>query len=368
MQEFYFRFNNLINWTCWSIIVISIIVKSLNLNDNATGFLVLGFTFLFLHYLLRLVIPIQFDYDVKKENDAFNSYINFQKILTVVFNISLALFFLGFMFKAMHWPGASILIVVSLIAMSFYFLFVKKTFQKNVILQVVLSITIFVCLIGVMFRFQHWNGTAILKYSSAFLIVISLILTLIYRKNIRKSIKRTVYILFIFSVLFVSDYLRYSFSSMNFNYSIYERTIKLEAIENKIVVNSEELLALLTSKENSPENSEEIKQLSYNIDYLLRKIDFDFHDLGFITEQIIDSPQKNDFILAKAESWMESYISKYPYWQYRYSYAKILLENKKYDKALEQAILAKKEVNNKENQMLVKKIKRAQESENKKTN
>jgi hypothetical protein len=355
IQEFYFRFNNIINWACWSLILLSVFFRSFGFEFSSV-IMFFGFTFLFIHTLMKLVIPVQFDFDVKKENDAFNSYVNFQKILAVIFNVSLALFFLGFMFKAQHWPFAGILIIVSLFIMAFYFLFVKKTHNKNTFLQVILSLTIFVCLFGIMFRFQNWEGSSLLKYCSAILILISTILTILYRENIRKSIQKTVYILFMLSLLFISEYLRHSISVLNFSYSYYSESKKTNLIVVELYQKSERFIEIINDNKNYEENQKEVHVITDKIDSLLFKVNSLFHNLNLIINETANSTIQDEYILNKVEFWAKNQCIADPYWESKMAYASILIKNKKYEEALKYAISAKKERNNEESRKMIKKI------------
>ncbi|MEN8251441.1 MAG: hypothetical protein ABFS32_21125, partial [Bacteroidota bacterium] len=84
MQEFYYRVNATIHWVCWSMIIVALFLRTFAMPGGEL-IMVLGFLFLFLHYLLNLFIPVQFDYEIKNVDDAFGANLAFHKILAYLF-------------------------------------------------------------------------------------------------------------------------------------------------------------------------------------------------------------------------------------------------------------------------------------------
>ena len=94
----------------------------------------LGFLWLATSVLLAFVIIAESIYDLIKKT---NNYLLFENFLIFCF-------FLGMLFKTMHWPGASLLLIFSVLLLTFHFLHqmfhvVKSNFQKNKALTIIFA-------------------------------------------------------------------------------------------------------------------------------------------------------------------------------------------------------------------------------------
>ena len=92
-----------------------------------------------------------------------------------------ALFMIGILFKLQHWPGASPILVMASFAFTFLFipaLVISKIKNKDntkVLLIFILGcVALFVCILGIIFKIQHYTG------ASPLLIVGSLLLTTVF--------------------------------------------------------------------------------------------------------------------------------------------------------------------------------------------
>ncbi len=82
---------------------------------------------------------------------------------------STTLMLFGCMFKIMHWPGANIMLILSVFLFCFYFLpvalianYKSQEAPKHKTLHVVTFMTFFVCMMGVIFKVLHWPGAGVL--------------------------------------------------------------------------------------------------------------------------------------------------------------------------------------------------------------
>ncbi len=83
-----------------------------------------------------------------------------EKALSIVFIISI-------IFKLMHWPGAGVLMVLSLLGLAlcyfpfgFYF-FSDKIFKtQNIGISIVFGWLLSVCIIGILFKLMYWPGSS----------------------------------------------------------------------------------------------------------------------------------------------------------------------------------------------------------------
>ena len=92
-----------------------------------------------------------------------------KKLIYYLGLISAILLLFGALFKVMHWPGASIILTVSIFIYSFGFLptalanvYRNQTEKGGKWLYIVSYIVFTVCLIGSLFKIQHWPGAGIL--------------------------------------------------------------------------------------------------------------------------------------------------------------------------------------------------------------
>ncbi len=86
--------------------------------------------------------------------------------------ISVAVLLIGMVFKKFHWPGASILILISgLGVLAFYVAFViagPKPLAKGIekTSAIVGGLAMCIVAIGMVMKIQHWAGASILVYIS----------------------------------------------------------------------------------------------------------------------------------------------------------------------------------------------------------
>lgn len=103
----------------------------------------------------------------------FKNYYAMKKLMIVSGTFSAAAFVMGSLFKAMYWPGASILLVLAILTMTFVFLpllFVLKNREvktargKWVLASGILTGILYA--LSVLFAIQHWPGGKILWFST----------------------------------------------------------------------------------------------------------------------------------------------------------------------------------------------------------
>lgn len=199
MQEFYYRTNTIIHWVCWSMIFSALLLRTFGI-QGGVEIMIIGFLLLFLHYLMNLFIPVQFDYEIKNSDDAYGLAIKFHTILAYLFKIALALFFMGYMLKAFHLPYAGLLLYVSIFMMGTYFLIVPKLKKGSSWIGYVLGISILVFLLTAFSKFMYLPSTRYLYVLLVPLVFASVIITYLKRNQIRSLIKRIILILFLITL------------------------------------------------------------------------------------------------------------------------------------------------------------------------
>lgn len=103
----------------------------------------------------------------------FKNYYAMKKLMIVSGTCAAAAFVLGSMFKAMHWPGASVLICLAIITFTFIFIpslyVIKSKETKTTRAKLVLAsgtLTGILYSLAVLFAIQHWPGVRILWFST----------------------------------------------------------------------------------------------------------------------------------------------------------------------------------------------------------
>jgi hypothetical protein len=92
-----------------------------------------------------------------------------KKLIYISGIVSANMMLLGSMFKVMHWPGAGILLTLSIFILCFIFLpfalissYKNSSPHKYGLLYVVTYFVFFIVFTGALFKVQHWPGAAIL--------------------------------------------------------------------------------------------------------------------------------------------------------------------------------------------------------------
>lgn len=129
----------------------------------------------------------------------------------------IAFVFVGLLFKTMHWPGAGIILTLSLLTLGcgYFFLAFKNFFsiKDNTYLRIVSTLAaLFISLMstGMVFKMMHWPGAGILLAMSLVPSMIFTMLVLItlpgsdyikWRSNDKKMFSRTLLIPWMFFLL-----------------------------------------------------------------------------------------------------------------------------------------------------------------------
>jgi len=114
----------------------------------------------------------------------FKNYHNMKRILKISSITSIILILLGAIFKSMHWNGAGVIIVLGLTFFSLIFVPLNivlklkdNTKNNNKLIIIVGFLTVSTSTIGVLFKIMHWPGANMLMISSLLLFVVIFIPT-----------------------------------------------------------------------------------------------------------------------------------------------------------------------------------------------
>lgn len=119
------------------------------------------------------------------------------KTLRVSGILSALLIFTGTLFKIMHWPGASLLLLIGMVAMAMlflplYFIIRHQTAgesNRNVVLSISGALTGVCIVCGILFKFFHWPGANVLIYTGTGLLLLGYLpvyMLTVYRKSLNR--------------------------------------------------------------------------------------------------------------------------------------------------------------------------------------
>ena len=126
---------------------------------------------------------------------------NTKKILNIV---AFGLVVIGLSFKSLHWPGSSLIIILSgIIMLLTLFMFAVKDNKEAGVsdgLNYFLAGTVALYIIGAIFKFQHWEGAGIFVIV-AYILSIAFPIILIAQKNDFKVSRQFLITFFTFFLL-----------------------------------------------------------------------------------------------------------------------------------------------------------------------
>jgi hypothetical protein len=331
VQEFYFKANKYVHSICWILIGLALILRTFSIPGGAVV-MVLGFSILFIHYLLSLFVPEEIDDNLIAKNSIKFSG-NFDIFLQKIFKFSLGLFFLGNLFKTIHWPGGGVLLILGLILMSLFFLFVKKTAGEKKWLGWFMSFTLSLSFVSLMFKLQHWEGASMLYYAATSLIIILSVLTYYHRNLFRPMLKKTVFLVLFFSLIMRIDIVAFGILHLNFNKNAVQ-IFKKESYFRQ-VLHSTKYSNLQTGRDSLK------NELNEMTTYLLYESPTRF-DANYLNEFSweIYSYYNDSLILNEALIWCGKSIEIKPSYENLDTYASLLFKLKRFEEAEQYAVKA----------------------------
>jgi hypothetical protein len=120
----------------------------------------------------------------------------FGKVLFIVGYILLAILLIGFTFKALHWPGSNMAVLMSLMLFAYWFLavavvkaFAEKPFSGlNITKSFVGGISGMFLSVGLLFKLMHWPGATITLVLGGILLIAFIILFFLNRMKSKKEL------------------------------------------------------------------------------------------------------------------------------------------------------------------------------------
>lgn len=334
-QEFYFSIETKVFYFIWISIVSCFILRSFSFNGVLSqAFIVVSFLIIFIHYLLSLFIPEKLD-DSEINDSVFISGNRNKIIFKKLYKIALAVFFLGLMFKMMHFPGAGMLLVTGSFLLALNFIFTQKTKNNNRILGAIFRFSFGSVIIGGIFFIMHWPGAGSLRIITILALITSLILVFVVKNQLLQTTRNITFTFAILGFLMQFSFFRFAFTTLSFNLPVYREKMEVSNILGKIINPDDG--GYVYAKTKSDVDS--LKVYMTKTDAILDKVSP--HDLNDYC-RVITENQTDTTVLNHNLKWINWIISKDNYFLHYFTKIKVLMKLKKYSEALEQINLVEK--------------------------
>jgi hypothetical protein len=327
-QEFYFKIESKVFYFIIISVSLCFILRSFDINENiAGGVIVLSFFIVFLHYILSLFIPEKLE-DEEISESIFISGNRNKIALKKLYKISLAILFLGLMFKIMHFKGAGLLLVIGIFLLAIYFIMGQKTKNNNKILGLIYRSSFSLSIIGGMFYIMYWPGSGFIRILGNSLLLISFILLFRFKNQLLQSTKNITITLTILGVLLQFSLFRFALSTLSFNYPVYLEKMEMDRIKSKLIDSKN--IGYVDAKSKSELDS--LKSYMIKNDKYLQKIGA--HNLNEYCRIILEN-QTDTTILNHGLKWSNWIIVDDPYYSHYLLNIEYLIKLKYYKEALE---------------------------------
>ncbi len=321
-QEFYFRVKKYVNYSSWIFIGLALLLKSFRI-PLANLVMLVGLLQLLFHAFLSLAVPVHITWLEKSKDDVYGSQSRFPKILENALKLGLALFYVGYLNKAMHWPGGTFFVVMGFMAMIFYFIFARKTTGGPRWISHLFSAAMATGLTALLFKTNHWTGSTPVYYLSLGLLSVSTVFAIIHYRSIRPVISRGIYIVTISVVLFFFPFSRWALTHMSLSYSQYEIESEIGKFEQDFY------LPITDGGLADAAKPEDIAELRARLDAFTRKFAYGegtTPNAGHLNLEAWTAFEQSDnqMVLKEALIWSEKAIELEEDWGFLDTYANLL--------------------------------------------
>jgi hypothetical protein len=326
-QEFYFKIESKVFYFILASIAACFILRSLSFTSIVSQILIVSsFLLIFIHYLLSLFIPEKLEDEEISDSIFMNGNRN-KIVLKKLYKISLAILFLGLMFKIMHFPGAGLLLMIGIFLLAVYFIMGQKTKNNNKILGLIYRSSFSLMIIGGMFYIMHWPGSGFIQILSNSLLLISFVLLFRFKNQLLQSTKNITITFTILGVLLQFSLFRFALTTLSFNYPVYVEKMEIARIRAKITEPID--LGYLDAKSKSDLDS--LKSYMTKNDKYLEKIGG--HDLSEYCWIILEN-QSDTTVLKHGLKWTEWIRKDDPYYRSQLLHIEYLIKLKRFKEAL----------------------------------
>jgi hypothetical protein len=334
-QEFYFKIESKVFYFILASIAACFILRSLSFTSIVSQILIVSsFLLIFIHYILSLFIPEKLEDEEISESIFMNGNRN-KIVLKKLYKISLAILFLGLMFKIMHFPGAGLLLMIGVFLLAVYFIMGQKTKNNNKILGLIYRSSFSSMIIGGIFYMMHWPGSGFIRVISNGLMVLAFILLFRYKNQLLQSTKNITITITIIGVLMQFPFFRFAFTTLSFNVKVYKEKMEISKLRTKIT----EPIDLGYVNAKTKYELDSLKYYMKKNDAYLEKIGA--HELNEYC-RVITENQSDTTVLNHNLKWINWVISKNNYFLHYFTKTELLIKQKKYAEAIEQIKLVEK--------------------------
>jgi hypothetical protein len=333
-QEFYFGIETKVFYFIWISIVGCFILRSFSFSSiTSQAFIIVSFLIIFLHYILSLFIPEKLE-DTEISDSVFISGNRNKIVLKKLYKVALAIFFLGLMFKIMHFPGASLILIIGSLLLAINFIFTQKTRSNNRILGFIYRFSFGLVIIGGIFFIMHWPGAGTLRLITILALLTCLILAFVYKKQLLQSTRNITITFAILGFLMQFSFFRFAFTTLSFNLAVYKEKMEVNTLIDKII-NPDGGYAYAKSKSEV----DSLKFYMIRTDNVLERINP--HELNEYCWIILEN-QSDTTVLNHNLKWVNWIISKQNHFLHHFTKIELLIKLKKHGEALEQINLVEK--------------------------
>jgi hypothetical protein len=308
---------------------------------------------IFIHYLLSLFIPEKLE-DAEITESIFMSGNRNKIALKKLYKISLAVLFLGLMFKIMHFPGAGLLLMVGVFLLAGYFIFGQKTTNNNKFLGFIYRTCFSLTIIGGIFFMMHWPGAGFVRLVSIVSLILGFILLFFHKKQLLQTTKNITITFVILACLLQFPLFRFALTTLSFNYPIYLEKMEIAEIRTKITGTID--LGYVNAK-----TKPELDSLKYYMNLNDKIIDkINPHELNDYCYLILEN-QSDTSVLNHGLKWSNWIIKQDQYYTHYLINIQFLIKLKEYNSALNQLKILEKLKFDEDEKSVLKEIKELKE-------
>jgi hypothetical protein len=353
-QEFYFRVEKKVFYFIIGSVLLCFVLRSFNFDGKLTQtIIVISFLIIFIHYLLSLFIPEKLE-DAEITESIFMSGNRNKIALKKLYKISLAVLFLGLMFKIMHFPGAGLLLMVGVFLLAGYFIFGQKTTNNNKFLGFIYRTCFSLTIIGGIFFMMHWPGAGFVRLVSIVSLILGFILLFFHKKQLLQTTKNITITFVILACLLQFPLFRFALTTLSFNYPIYLEKMEIAEIRTKITGTID--LGYVNAK-----TKPELDSLKYYMNLNDKIIDkINPHELNDYCYLILEN-QSDTSVLNHGLKWSNWIIKQDQYYTHYLINIQFLIKLKEYNSALNQLKILEKLKFDEDEKSVLKEIKELKE-------
>jgi len=230
LEEFSARYNKHLSWGAWIALAMAVIVRSLEIPSGG-AFLVVGFGLFVLQHLLLLFVPNPDEI----QNESNIAKVVLSNRMRTYFIIIFILSVLAVQFHILHWPGASVMLILSSMLLSIFLFFSPKFKEGPKWKGRMVSFALGMFALAFSYNLLNWPvAEVIYKFATIHMLFSMYFLVAKWKLLSRLNKRAILYFSFILFTLYV-PFLGHSFVSMKVDYEDFLESGAIWRYEDKIV-------------------------------------------------------------------------------------------------------------------------------------